>query len=1603
MDGNIRQDNANGRPYFIRNGVKGEYRYYGWDRYNTLYSNVYFINDSKKGTDPNTRNWVFRPWEMSSLIHGRVDKPSRFSPILNGRFDSPERVYNEEKVDEVNSIIQVNGLQVRAAAKNQDTRLQKNLFDYMYVEQDPTAWADGMGRMWHLKDDGAIWYQTFPIDRLEGKQKPGVKAEIIPTNIKSTDLKSLGNEWRWNLDLKGTLQDSKYFNDRYLKALYYTRQDVTEWTLKLEYSYPGQPLTTLKTFSSGTNGNVSFQNQGMIALSNIDVPFKKGSLKKGDKIEFVLTVVSTYKSNGRVFDQDVITYPVVLGETLPPAPVNLPPPLPPPPVEGPPPLVCSPSIPGDAFDIVPFGASDGTDLSRIAKRQVWVDGAEIDADLFFNGGYVFGDDKDGLVTVTMNWTPLPGEAENGADGCSTYRIVLVHDTMPRAQFKLYGNSFKENRKMSVEDTSSDPNANDPLVQAAYPIVGREWSWSAAEGSNDSQRRMGYDGETRKEFLYKKPGEYVLTLTVTNALGRTSEPYELLFSVIPDYEPAVIFYPYSSQIARGEGISLFLDTVSTDGDIITDTVFEVKYDANNDGSYSELIETFTTPLTEYKPPNDKLGRYRISVKVDERFGQETLPAFITAADARSKTVQFEFEVDNYIPYSGIYTDIPIKRQEVDAFFLLDRNLAQSKIDYIKGNGVTINNQLRRYGADPEVNLWDMHTYTFSQAASTVVNTGGYPSQTYRYTSNGYTGTLQLQGASDNGYYQDFGTSQTVVDVPAHTQTVVDVEGHYKTEYRLELWCSGFGDSGAFYDHPGACNMPNSSPYTKTISYQVWVATTYRTITVPTTYKTVWVPNIQWVSNYYGTYSGIIFKDVRQPLVNPFGRSTSNKFVIYVSDDWINDVGDFQRVKALSDARIILVGKNQMKTQVEHDHFILNSGQSIEEIVDEAVTYISSLHPPGSSQIVQVGESFKMLTEESDPEGDPIPLRQTMYIHNEDYFDNAMGHASFAAYAYNEVKWGTETLRTRFDQTGEFRILRRVKDKPSEDPKLASYSYFSNEAETVVFVHRKPVALADLDWTYDSGSGNYLTTWVDRSYDLDHNISDPVNKGIVDRKIKFTFGGETYFKIPASLAPGTYHLEYLVRDVEGAWSDPFIMDFTLASSPPPQLKSKLKAENGQFSITSGIPASEKLTAYDLWTRYPYSLSLSLQMSNGSLINRNVPYFTGAKNGTDILWDDVTGLTIPATTADGTYPFRVRANGSVGGTFAYNDYSVKVFTPIDLKAVNPKPSELWVVGYPAALSATTTKYPSQVTASVFHGTGYARSYSLTAAATEAGQTWSFNIASLPAVPEGNYTIRFIATNPSGKSESVNVPVRVTRNTPPAGSFKTYTYDAANPAMPKYEGDTVYIDPVGLNDNERDPLTVTFKVADSSGAEVLNRQYNWSYPYPESGGPSLEAAKAGSYRVTMIISDGKAAPVVSTGSFTVLPLAVIGTVAHTPEWKEHLEKFNRENPELRRSDNTFWAGERFVLRASVTETGTSPVRATSVSVQLLSRNITTMLNPLVSGKSVNWSGEMWREDFDKLAGGEHRFLFTATYSNGTVKTAIVSIDISGTVWDLMRMHRIK
>jgi hypothetical protein len=471
--------------------------------------------------------------------------------------------------------------------------------------------------------------------------------------------------------------------------------------------------------------------------------------------------------------------------------------------------------------------------------------------------------------------------------------------------------------------------------------------------------------------------------------------------------------------------------------------------------------------------------------------------------------------------------------------------------------------------------------------------------------------------------------------------------------------------------------------------------------------VWVSDWMWISDYTGYYSGTVYKDVRQPYTDPF-RPVSDKYTVYISDSSVSEPQDLNMVMSRADANLILSGSDSIKNYGSYDFFVKNN-KPIDEIVSETLNLIANESPAVQKYCVLAGEdTFTLSTANFDEEGDPIIEEKFQYVQNQNYYDNPMGIESFASTSYSETGSWTDFVADSFSKTGEFKVYRRIKDRPSTDQAFSGYSYYSGTPEIIIYSHRKPIANATLDWDYNAEENLYNTTWVDLSYDLDHQFSHS-DKGIVERKIMYRGnGGEWTYRIPDKLQSGSYELQYFVKDPEGAWSDPFILNFNLNSVPPMQFEANARTLDSGFSLSS-IPASEFLEAYNLWTRFPYDVYLQLGIYSGSSLVtsvKNVYYSssTAEKSGNDITWNDVP-YQLPDTLTDGTYMLRASAIGDYGQN-AHKNFPVTVNTPINLKGyINNVDSNAEIQADSMnTFTFTTSKYVSAVRL-VFKGQFYSK----------------------------------------------------------------------------------------------------------------------------------------------------------------------------------------------------------------------------------------------------------------------------------------------------------
>lgn len=1351
---NYKEDtrNSTGVSFYKKRGrERGEYRYDGYTLDGNLYANTNFPYDINSKIALEDRPWIYQYWDNNFVRNNFKGEPLLNQSQYNKTAISEKSYLSEKTREWINNGMTefkikngVMGTGINDHAPEQKSDGTWDFHNFLNVQSAPSAKFNGEGRMFRFSPSGGLFYMAFTINKYQKEHTP-VEVSVKILNQKDLEFIDYGKDnpagfETQELDIKvevtARLKDEEHIKDPVKKAVYYTREDRSKWVIALD----------------GKEANVKdIQIYDNYAKSIFTVTMSKGQIRalNGNTKGFRANARCIYfdgrydeGSNQGIASFNINTY--ILDKK--------------------PPFLMEPkcTIPQEGFDIVQFKAADNTDMKGIADRQVLVNGSEIEDELFFSGSYIFGIGQDGLKKIDVYYTDFDGNIALH----TTW--AYIYDTKPNAQFSMSG-TFKQNRKLTVTDNSMIGNVK--IVTASYPITSYSWKLRSISGDSSSIRTQDIS-KTQKNMLFKKAGSYEIELTVTNSLGRISDPAVYKFEIFPDYEPALEIDLDNSIISRLEAVNAWnYNAASTDNDKISKNSIELWYDSNNDGTYDKLLNTFDgrKGFPEFKPIG--LGRYKFVNTIEESFGEETIADFITTADRVVKTVEREILVDNLQPMAGLYVQVPVNRPQIDTLIMMDSALANNKVKFLRENRLEFNNYLRASNIHSEVELWDLHTYTYAQPASTTIHTGGsLPPATTEYISNGYFGVLERTSTSNSRYQTDEGSYRSYTESKTVTGTRNGwSEEHYTyngTRWNLSSSNSSFqpnmeyeeqgfrGTLRQVYFSTDTDNGTPSGTAKKGATY-----TRYRTYTGHYSGQVsrsvqVWVPNMIWHDDYTGFYSGTIRKDVKQPYTDTF-RPTSSKYVIYFTENMVSDINDLNSAMSRSDSKLILIGSASIKQQVKADRFIVND-KPVDKLIQEALEYIAEGGIAEEYYVLAGVDELTLNIADFDEENDSLVERRMQYVQDADYFDNGVGMESYAVENYGEETGWVNTVINKINKPGKYTIYRRVRDNPTTNPAFRDFARYSGTPFINIYAHRKPLALASLDWDFNQSQGNYRTSWVDSSYDPDHQYNR-LDKGIVERKIMYRqTGGEWYYRIPDNLSPGTYELHYFVKDPEGAWSDPLILNFTLDAAPSIQLNADLRTLSEEFSLAA-IPASEKLEAFNLWTRFPNNVRLEMALYNGVL--RVSPMSTvafGNSTGTkilnDITWNNVV-YQIPATIPDRKYDFRISAVGDDGRTTA-KSFEVQVSTPINL---NPSlPSEV-SGGTTIDATALTSKYAGVVNVELFQGTTHPRVYSLTASEAGQNKTWEGKLAIPGNIPDGDYIARFTAIAPNGSIQVRDLPFKL------------------------------------------------------------------------------------------------------------------------------------------------------------------------------------------------------------------------------------------------------
>lgn len=1321
--------NESGVGYYRENndpgGRLGEYRYHGHSENGGLVGNNDFPRDASSATPLEEKEWVITPWKDGSFAKASFDRHVGTINNLNAlatRYmnKSDSEIISELGVEEFEKLNKTKEI----AKEGLDFDIKWGTFDgvdiqtitdpiyYANFEAVPTTRLSGQSILFHQsKWDQQAWYQTFPVKRT------GDKIDTpLETTIDAYKIYDIDETGAMTLFVKvvAHLKDDDFYipyhqisSEQELldNTTRYHRDDIQSW--QIEFSTPTSVSRVEK------HGSAIEFNEGNKAYQwfKVYLTYSDYEAMMLDETSMDLTAYgqawSYFSQDQTLFSYDdtseIMTIDGGIIDTIMPE-VDLQ-------------VKFEVNATHEILDVWSFPLSlTEINVPEDYVRRVTLEGkilSSSEESSFLNGTYHFPVMRENKIyNYKISYS-------NGEKEFFYSSWVLVYDSLPHAAVEVtdYG---KVNRKNTVTvDTSITPD----FVEANTSISISNFSISARKGQT-----IYYDlnTSTEKDYMIKDIDTVDVDVSVTNEYGTRSYKHEIYSG--EDYIPDLISIIWNNNLARQEGLDVFSEGASLDGDTVGAVSYEIFYDADQDGIAEQslqALEEFTGSI-DYVPT--RLGFYEIEFTVTEAFGQPTIEAYIKPEDYQSNTVRREFFVSNLVPMTKVYSDIDFNYPEVDMTFLVDEDYPRSEMDYIRANDVNIRNNFRLNDIVANLQTWDLYTYIYSQSANTRYHSGSsYPPSTRPYDLDGYSGTLNRYDVDNYRYSRDEGYYVTQTDSKTATDTrSTSGIGTSSSTPPSSVYYSKDGYTGTLYEDSYTYSAVNIFDEDGNYVTFEWTRTKTYSGTVTKTIQ-VWVSDIVWYNNYYGDYSGTVYKSVKQSFTPTYEQNT-NKYIVYFASDQISNIEDLEKIKTIAPDHILILVSDQAIGGMINEDFHIDYTNDTSSIIQEIVSIVKSDNPFSNARAVLVNETFALETSDIDVESDPIIEEGLQYIHDPSYFDNSMGMA-LGTYPFYDESHYSLLENTSFSKPGKYIIYRRIKDQPLSDPTQGKYS---NIASLDLLVHRKPIALDSLDWTYDPIEEKYQTRYIDQSYDPDMEFSDP-DKGIVDWKIRMRHnGGSWIYGVPDYLDAGFWEKELTVMDQYGVWSDVYANSFILSEVPPPQILSgQLNAKEDRFDLSS-IPHTEYVTLSNLRVRYPYEVDLKYEWvyDGTSLLSG---YFTPDYIGLEEKTYESYDFLIPKDFVNGNYQLKIYAIDSLNANnYDALTFTVHVETPFNLSASLP---DMMIPGDNLIL-AETSDYVDAVDLTLYLGTLYEKTVSMV---LEEGQ-WSYT-----EVPEdlldGSYDFEFEA----------------------------------------------------------------------------------------------------------------------------------------------------------------------------------------------------------------------------------------------------------------------
>ena len=632
--------------------------------------------------------------------------------------------------------------------------------------------------------------------------------------------------------------------------------------------------------------------------------------------------------------------------------------------------------------------------------------------------------------------------------------------------------------------------------------------------------------------------------------------------------------------------------------------------------------------------NQVGRYEFRLSVEESFGEETIPEFISGSEMQTADTSAKPLADRTVEVINLGPVVNfdvIKKKKADIVFTIGE-VDTAKIQDLHGK---ITQQIETKLAAKNIDYGTIQSITASTFSSNDADAAQIFNNWTRYGTN--KNTWQFDSANkiikreNNDYWAgfydpNFSSSEYSLDVDLTTFNsdnddigitfgmdggpngcfayILSGDNGRRFSYSNQT-TNQHGHATGLYQYNGSTIKGLVDNHSREFRPNTWH---HLKLQVSGKNAKIWLDG-DLVINYtasrelkgsYGfftnsqplgafknlTISSKTIKTLDDILKEPSWREYTQKFLVNISDVQYPEFNNPQKAaviysRLLSDSiyfNVLGTGTNQAQAQsiIAQNNgkgvFITNSNMdaALSQLADYIIAEVEA-QPRLIEKYALQGEEVEYKTYYEDQENDPKFVERWIHAHDPYWFKNSLGEASFdGQYLPGPV--------TRFDKVGKYNVQFQARDNPKPDNRFDGYRLWSHMPldDLELYVHRRPLALYSVQITPNGSLYNVAVQ--DQSYDPDHQ--GEAGNGIIAREWRWKEAAAATWNSnnPSTLPAGkTYLFSLKVQDLDGPdgvgeWSLPNVRTISTSSLNMPPV--------AQFAVNPNpLPLGKTLIYNDL----------------------------------------------------------------------------------------------------------------------------------------------------------------------------------------------------------------------------------------------------------------------------------------------------------------------------------------------------------------------------------------------------------------------------------------